>query len=223
MHSVSPNSVLLRSICVISFFTPLFKFVSSFSIIIILLGFTSLFPSWELSWLNPDPLRLLVPLCGIDFPLKSTPPSFPEVFPCISLTPNPVLLLGVPCTKCTSERKDHAERSAFFLLWPRRCHCTRQPLIHGCSPHSSVLLHACGLVKCHMQFFAVLSYNVDPSFLLSYPLSGSMYIAVVCYFGVSLIFHPVQMSKVSQPLIPYSILLHGQPSPTLHYTDSLSQ
>ena len=23
-----------------------------------------------------------------------------------------------------------------FLLWPRRCHCTRQPLVYSCSPHS---------------------------------------------------------------------------------------
>src|SRR6218665_2304538 len=55
-----------------------------------------------------------------------------------------------------------------------------------------------------MQFFAVLSYHVDPSFLFSSPLSGFMYVAVICYFGVSFIFHPVQMSKVSQPLVLYS-------------------
>src|SRR6218665_1826755 len=24
----------------------------------------------------------------------------------------------------------------YFLLWPRRCHCTHQPLVYGCSPHS---------------------------------------------------------------------------------------
>src|SRR6218665_3903267 len=36
-----------------------------------------------------------------------------------------------------------------------------------------------------MQFTAVLSDHVDPSFLLSSPLSGSMYISVVCYFGGS--------------------------------------
>jgi len=93
-----------------------------------------------------------------------------------------------------------------FLLWPKRCHYVCQPLVYGCySSHSPVLRHACGLVKCHMQFFAVLSYHVDKSFLLSSPLSGSMYVAVVCYFGVSFILHPVQMSRVSQPLVPYSI------------------
>src|SRR6218665_479140 len=84
-----------------------------------------------------------------------------------------------------------------ILLWPRRCHCTRQPLVYGCSPHSHVLCPACGLQKCHMQFTGVLSDHVDPSFLLSSPLSDSMYIAIVCYFGVSFILHPIQMSKVS--------------------------
>jgi len=49
---------------------------------------------------------------------------------------------------------------------------------HGCSPHSPALCHACGLLKCHMQFFVVLSYHVDPSFLWSF---CSMYIDVVCY------------------------------------------
>src|SRR6218665_1241566 len=98
-----------------------------------------------------------------------------------------------------------------FLLWPRRCHCTRQPLVYGCSPHSPVLRHACGLLKCHMQFFAVLSYHVDPSFLLSSPLCGSMYVyvAVVCYFGVSFILHPVQMSNVSQPPVPFSVYCYS--------------
>src|SRR6218665_657060 len=63
----------------------------------------------------------------------------------------------------------------------------------------SCVLHACGLMKCQMQFFAVLSDHVDPSFLLPSPLSGSMYIAVVglCYFGVSFVLHPIPMSKVS--------------------------
>src|SRR6218665_2065685 len=73
-----------------------------------------------------------------------------------------------------------------FLLWPRRCHCTRQPLVYGCSPHSPGLRLARGLLnflKCRIQFSAVLSDHVDPSFLLFFPLSGSMYIAVVCYFG----------------------------------------
>src|SRR6218665_305902 len=69
------------------------------------------------------------------------------------------------------------------LLWPRRCHCTRQTLVYGCSPHSPVLRPACGLLQCQMQFTAVLSDHVDPSFLLPSPLSGSKYISVVCYFG----------------------------------------
>src|SRR6218665_92085 len=85
----------------------------------------------------------------------------------------------------------------FYIVWPRRCHCTRQPLVYGCSPHSPLLCPACGLVKCQMQFFAVLSDRVNPSFLLPSPLSGSMFIAVVCYFGVSFVLHPIQMSKVS--------------------------
>jgi len=82
-------------------------------------------------------------------------------------------------------------------IWHRRCHCTRQLLVYGCSPHSPVLHPACGLLKCQMQFTAVLSDHVNPSFLLSSPLSDFMYIAVVCYFGVSFILHPIQMSKVS--------------------------
>src|SRR6218665_1422535 len=48
-----------------------------------------------------------------------------------------------------------------------------------------VALHtllSCGLLKCQMQFTAVLSDHVDPSFPLPSPVSGSMYIAVVCYF-----------------------------------------
>src|SRR6218665_2485818 len=84
-----------------------------------------------------------------------------------------------------------------LLLWPRRCHCTRQPLVYGCSPHSPVLRPACGLLKCQMQLAAVLSDHVNSSFLLSSHLSCSMYIAVVCYFRVSFIFHPIHVSKVS--------------------------
>src|SRR6218665_579248 len=85
--------------------------------------------------------------------------------------------------------------SYFLLLWPRRCHCTCQPLVYDCSPHSPVLRPACGLLKCQMQFSAVLSDHVNPSFPLSTPLSGSMYIAVVCYFGVSFVLHPIQKSE----------------------------
>jgi len=80
---------------------------------------------------------------------------------------------------------------SFILRWPRRCHCTCQPLVYDCSPHSP----ACGLLKCQMQFSAVLSDHVNPSFPLSTPLSGSMYIAVVCYFGVSFVLHPIQKSE----------------------------
>src|SRR6218665_1697699 len=86
-----------------------------------------------------------------------------------------------------------------LLLWPKRCHCTPQPLVYGCSSHSPVLRHACGLRECPMQFFAVLSYHVDPPFLWSFPLPGSMYVAVVSYLGVSFI---LQVSRVSQLLVP---------------------
>jgi len=67
-----------------------------------------------------------------------------------------------------------------ILLWPRRCYCTRQPLVYGCSPHSPVLCPPCGLMKCQMQFFAVISDHVDPSFLLPSPLSGSMCVHSRC-------------------------------------------
>lgn len=49
---------------------------------------------------------------------------------------------------------------SLFLLLLWRYHCTRQPLVCGCSPHSPKFLrHACGLLKCRMQFFAVLNNN----------------------------------------------------------------
>src|SRR6218665_2275967 len=53
---------------------------------------------------------------------------------------------------------------------------------------------ACGLLKCQTQFSAVLFHYVDPSFLLSCPLSGSVYIAVVCNFGASSVLHPIFLS-----------------------------
>ena len=106
-----------------------------------------------------------------------------------------------------------------ILLLPRRCHCMRQPLVFGCSPHSPVLCPACGPMKCQMQFFAVLSDHVNPSFLLPSPLSGSMYIAVVCYFGVSFILHLIQMSKVSQTLVPYSVYYSESDIPSTVYMD----
>src|SRR6218665_1296883 len=49
-----------------------------------------------------------------------------------------------------------------------------------------------------MQFFAVLSYRLDPSFLWSSPFPGCIHVAVVCYLGVSFILHPIQVPKVSQ-------------------------
>ena len=33
-----------------------------------------------------------------------------------------------------------------IILWPRRCHCTRQSLVNGCSRHSPVLRPACCLL-----------------------------------------------------------------------------
>jgi len=51
-----------------------------------------------------------------------------------------------------------------------------------------------------MQFFAVLSYRVDPSFSLVFPLPSSMCAAVVCYLEVFVILHPIQVSKVSLDL-----------------------
>jgi|SRR6218665_112032 len=75
------------------------------------------------------------------------------------------------------------------------------------SRSSMVALHtllSC-VLKCQMQFTAIVPDHVDPSFLLSSPLPGSMYLAVVCYLGVSFSLHPIQMSKVSQPLVPYYV------------------
>src|SRR6218665_1051122 len=85
--------------------------------------------------------------------------------------------------------------SMSIVLRPRRCHCTRQPLVYGCSPHSPVLRPACGLLRGQMQFTAVLSDHVDPSFLLSSPLSFSMYIAVVCYLGYRSFFIRIRCLK----------------------------
>ena len=68
-----------------------------------------------------------------------------------------------------------------------------------------------------MQFTAVLSDHVDPSFLLSSPLSGSTYIAVVCYFGVSFVLHPIQMSKVWLPRVPYSVYYSNSDILTVEY------
>src|SRR6218665_719664 len=78
-----------------------------------------------------------------------------------------------------------------------RCHCSRQPLVCGCSPHSPVLRPACGLLKRQMQFTAVLSDHVDLSFLLSSPLLVPCIHSRCIYtiLGVSFVFH--QMSKVS--------------------------
>src|SRR6218665_2363094 len=55
------------------------------------------------------------------------------------------------------------------------------------SRSSMVALHtllSC-VLKCQMQFTAIVPGHVDPSFLLSSPLPGSMYLAVVCYLMVS--------------------------------------
>jgi len=93
----------------------------------------------------------------------------------------------------------------FFLLCPRRCNCTRQPLVYGCSPHSPALCHAWCFLKRRMQLFTIVSSRVDPSFLLSSPFPGSMNVAVVCYLGVSLVLHSIHVSKVSQSLAPYSV------------------
>src|SRR6218665_379387 len=68
-----------------------------------------------------------------------------------------------------------------------------------------------------MQFTAVLSDHVDPSFLLSSPLSGSIYISVVCYFGVSFVLHPIQMSNRMKnerypkiAIVEYVYTIHGR-------------
>jgi len=39
----------------------------------------------------------------------------------------------------TNEGETHRKDGSriYFLLWPRRCHCTRQPLVYGCSPVST--------------------------------------------------------------------------------------
>src|SRR6218665_2769998 len=66
-----------------------------------------------------------------------------------------------------------------LLLWPRPCHCTRQPLVYGCSPHSPVLfvLHvaSCSVRRSSLQSSLIMSIHLFfclPLFLVSctYPL-----------------------------------------------------
>jgi len=66
----------------------------------------------------------------------------------------------------------------------------------------SCAMHVASLVVI-INYYAVLhfSYHFDPSFLLSSPFNISIYVAVLCYLGVSLILHPIHVSKVSQPLV----------------------
>src|SRR6218665_169802 len=61
------------------------------------------------------------------------------------------------------------------------------------------------LASCRVIFLSVLFYHVEPSFLWSSPLLGSMHIAVVCYLEISSILHPNQMSKIAQSLVLYSV------------------
>jgi len=69
-----------------------------------LIGWTSLVPVSSPLWLNWDPLHPLVPLCGIDFPLQSIPPSSLVVYPPLSLTSKPVFSLVTILTWSASER-----------------------------------------------------------------------------------------------------------------------
>src|SRR6218665_1356814 len=70
--------------------------------------------------------------------------------------------------------------STFYLLQPRRCHCTRQQLVYCCAPYSPVLRHACGLLKCHTQFFAVFSYLIS-----SHPISSESSYLILSYLILS--------------------------------------
>src|SRR6218665_3428620 len=51
-----------------------------------------------------------------------------------------------------------------LLLWPRPCHCTRQPLVYGCSPHSPVLfvLHvaSCSVRCSSLQSSLIMSIHL---------------------------------------------------------------
>lgn len=92
----SPNSVLLRNIRVIEFFTSLCHLASSSSILSLWLIYSPPQNSRG-STRSGVHVRTLVSLYGIDFLLQSAPPSFLLVFLHLSLTSNPVLLLWVNC------------------------------------------------------------------------------------------------------------------------------
>src|SRR6218665_4133890 len=71
-----------------------------------------------------------------------------------------------------------------LLLWPRRCHCTRQPLVYGCSPHSPVLRPACGLLR-----YSVSCSSLQSSLIMSIHLFFCLLLFLVpCTYPLHAIF-----------------------------------